>query len=90
MKQFTAVALQQDMHQHMPCPPQLSEARFSRAPADHTASVPDCPAIHPQLTALTRVSFAEHLNGCGHLLLTDTLVFLALGGSLEALPGQRA
>lgn len=38
---------------------------------------------------LTWVAFAEHLDGCGHFLLTDAFVLLPLGGSLEALPGQR-
>lgn len=39
---------------------------------------------------LTRISFAKNFDGCGHLLLADSLVLLSLGGSLEALPGQRA
>ena len=39
---------------------------------------------------LTGVAFTEHLDGSGHLLLTDPLVLLPLGGGLEALPGQGA
>lgn len=35
-------------------------------------------------------ALAEHLDGRGHLLLADLLVFLLLGGCLEPLPGQRA
>lgn len=41
-------------------------------------------------TPLTRVSFAKNLDGRGHFLLTDSLVLLSLGRSLEALPGQGA
>lgn len=41
-------------------------------------------------SSLTGVSFAEHLNGCRHFLLTDAFILLPLGGSLEPLPGQRA
>ena len=33
---------------------------------------------------------AEDFGGCGHLLLHDAVVFLLLGGCLQALPGERA
>lgn len=39
---------------------------------------------------LTGVAFAEDLDGRRHLLLADALILLALGGRLEALPGQGA
>ena len=35
-------------------------------------------------------ALAEDLDGRGHLLLTDLLILLLLGSSLEALPWQRA
>ena len=38
---------------------------------------------------LTRVAFAEHLDGGGHFLLADTFILLPLGGSFEPLSGQR-
>lgn len=41
-------------------------------------------------SSLTRVSLAEHLDRCGHFLLTDAFILLPLCGSLESLPGQRA
>lgn len=68
-----------------PCPsaPEAAGSFSSRAShAPHKTAT--------EIRALTRVPFAEHLNGRGHLLLADPLVLLALGGSLEALPGQRA
>lgn len=43
-----------------------------------------------RLCQLTWVSLAEHFDGGGHFLLTDSFVLLPLGGSLESLPGQRA
>lgn len=65
------------------CPSRLEvQWDFSRR-ASHAS---DKTAI--RIRALTRVAFAEHLNGRWHLFLTDPLVLLALGGSLEALPGQ--
>lgn len=39
---------------------------------------------------LTRIALAQHFNGSGHLLLTDPLILLPLGGSLQPLPGERA
>lgn len=45
-------------------------------------------AVHS--ASLTRVSFTEDLDGRRHLLLTDALVLLSLGRSLEALPGEGA
>ena len=39
---------------------------------------------------LTGEALAQILDGCAHLFLADSLVFLSLGGSLEALPWQRA
>lgn len=39
---------------------------------------------------LTRIALAQHFNGSGHLLLTDPLILLPLGGGLQPLPGERA
>ena len=39
---------------------------------------------------LGRESFAEHLHGGRHLLLTDLLVLLLLGRRFESLPRKRA
>ena len=35
-----------------------------------------------------RKPFAQNLDRCGHFLFTDFFVFLLLGSSLEALPGE--
>lgn len=43
-----------------------------------------------RLCRLTWVSLAEHFDGGGHFLLTDSFILLPLGGGLESLPGQRA
>ncbi len=44
------------------------------------------PLTSPPL--LTRIATAKHFHGSGHLLLTDSLIFLFLCGSFEPLPRE--
>ena len=45
-------------------------------------------SVHSTRTVCPLSHLAEHFNWCGEFFLADLLIFLFLGGSLEALPRQ--
>lgn len=47
-------------------------------------------ARSPDGVTRTGITFTQNLDGRGHFLLADALVFLTFGGGFQSLPGQRA